>query len=49
MEDKSGAVINEDTSILKRNEIPIATLYLKFIHIDKNQDDKTILTNEFQD
>jgi hypothetical protein len=48
-EDNTGAVIDEDYSILKRNEIPIAKLYLKFMHIDKNQDENSILINEFQD
>ena len=33
---KSGAILDQNSSILKRNEIPIANLYLKFAHFDKN-------------
>lgn len=34
---KSGAILDHNSSIIKRNEIPIANLYLKFAHFDKNQ------------
>lgn len=33
---KSGAILDQNASIIKRNELPIANLYLKFSHFDKN-------------
>jgi hypothetical protein len=42
---KSGAVLDEGHQIIKRNETPIANLYLKFSHFNKNYKEEIILTN----
>lgn len=49
LEESQGAILDGDLSIIKRNEAPIANLYLKFSHIDVSdeQSNQTLLTNSY--
>ena len=47
----SGAILSgPNSAIVQRNDVPIANIYLKFSHYDKQDvNEETLLTNKYQE